>query len=93
MATLAEKARITVNSVVSWAVFATVVLTAVMSEVQDADWFPESWAGEVLKWGAILVGALGAAIRVLKKVTPVPEEGLQVVLEDGTTADVVRGWE
>ena len=91
--TFTDKIKVFAQSAVTWAAIVSVAITAILTEVQGADWFPEDAAGEVVKWGAIALGVIGAAVRVLKQVTPVPAEGMQVVAEDGETVDVNRGWE
>lgn len=81
------------HSAVTWAVGISTVITLVMAEIQNADWFPSDWAGAVVKYGTIALGVIASAVRVLKQVTPVPEEGMQVLLDDGDTLDVHRGWD
>lgn len=97
-----DKVKTTLNSIVTWAVAASLAITVVMSEVQSAGWLPDNWVGPIVQWGAIAVGVLGSVVTVIKRVMPVPEEGLQVLTSDGEqyvdlgdddTLDVVRGWD
>lgn len=91
--TFLDKIKTFSSSIVAWAAILSVVITTIMTEVQGADWFPEDAAGQVVKWGAIALGVIATAVKVLTQVTPVPAEGMEVVAEDGDTISVNRGWE
>lgn len=78
-----QKAQITAKSLVTYAVAASTLLTVFMTEIQSADWFPADMSGQLVKWLVIVIGALGIAVKVLQRVTPVPPEGFQVVVDGG----------
>lgn len=88
-----DRARVVLSSVVTWATVISAVLTALVTQLQSADVLPSNWTGPVISVAIVVIGVLSATIAVIKRVMPVPEEGLQVVLDDEGILPVERGWE
>jgi hypothetical protein len=93
MTTFPTKINVFLRSVVTWALTASFVVTVVMNELAQAAWFPEDAAGQVVKYGTILVSVVALLARVITRVTPVPVGGMEVLDWDGVPQEVGRGWE
>lgn len=63
-----KRARVIASHLLTWLLIAQTVLTAAVAS-GNLDQFPE-----ILRWCVVTLGAIGTAITVIRRVTPVPKE-------------------
>jgi len=92
MTALSTKASVFAKSIVTWATVSAVVITAALAAVQSGDVLPDNWVEPTVTYGGSALAFLGAITTVIKRVMPVPVDGVQVLTTDAQTVDVHRGW-
>lgn len=66
-----EKLKVIASAAVTWLIAASVVVSAVAPQL--AELFPQS-AEDITTWAARVVAWLGAAVLIVRRVTPVPAD-------------------
>ncbi len=76
MTDFVKRIQVLATAFVTWAVYASAVVTAALVELEPYKDVP--YVGVVAKWGGVAVSALAAAVAIVRRVTtvPVPERGL-----------------
>lgn len=87
------KVRVILTSVVTYATIASAVIAGLVAELRAEDMLPDNWTGPIISIAAPVAGVLAVTAGTIKRVMPVPKDGVQVVMEDGSVQDVHRGWD
>lgn len=71
-----KRVQVIATAFVTWAVFASAVVSAALVELEPYQDVP--YVGVAIKWGGVAVSAIAAAVAVVRRVStvPVPERGV-----------------